>query len=246
MNSQRKSHRSVTLIELLVVISMIALFIALLLPALQKARKVAQAAMCMSNARQIVNATASYIYDNNGWYSRAAATFGPNGESASKWLRESWQAYTHYWYTLEPYYNDWNVLTDPGRDNPEPPPERDVPLVEWKSKNFWVVGHSYVFYDQRVVSWGQGARTRIDDVAVPGKSLMTNCVFWWRANDNQPVMFGREDIFPGEGFAQSPDGTVPTRPGGIHNGTENFAFMNGHCGLYSTVLIREWYVTSNT
>ena len=74
---QLNSRKSFTLIELLVVISIIALLIALLLPALQNARKVAQGAGCMSNARQLVMATTSYVFDHNAYYPRAMDTEPP-------------------------------------------------------------------------------------------------------------------------------------------------------------------------
>jgi len=61
--SRNNSRRSFTLIELLMVISIISLLIALLLPALQRAKRQVRLIMCASNQNQIGIELMSYVID---------------------------------------------------------------------------------------------------------------------------------------------------------------------------------------
>jgi prepilin-type N-terminal cleavage/methylation domain-containing protein/prepilin-type processing-associated H-X9-DG protein len=75
----RPAHRAFTLIELLVVISIIALLIGILLPALGAARETARSSQCLSGLRQLAIADTAYRVDNGGFFVNVTTndSFGP-------------------------------------------------------------------------------------------------------------------------------------------------------------------------
>ena len=71
---EHRNAQAFTLIELLVVISIVALLISILLPALGSARDAARAALCLSNQRQLTIGWTTHAVDHNGkaMYSESA------------------------------------------------------------------------------------------------------------------------------------------------------------------------------
>ena len=67
MNKQKNAF---TLIELLVVVSIIALLVSILIPSIAKAKKQAEASVCLSNLRQIGFAANFYAADNEEFIPR--------------------------------------------------------------------------------------------------------------------------------------------------------------------------------
>lgn len=67
INPVRRRRSAFTLVELLVVIGIIAILIAILMPALRRARNQAQRVDCMSRVRQIMVAVNLYTQMHKGW-----------------------------------------------------------------------------------------------------------------------------------------------------------------------------------
>ncbi|MBI9016799.1 MAG: type II secretion system protein [Phycisphaerae bacterium] len=80
--------KAFTLIELLVVISIIALLVSILMPALSKARKSAKSVVCMSNLKQWATISVMYTGDNDDtfWYDGPDSSPGASQQQAF-WMK---------------------------------------------------------------------------------------------------------------------------------------------------------------
>jgi len=101
-------HLGFTLAELMVVVSIIAILIAILLPALREARSLARLTACASNTRQLGIATMAYLGDNRNRMPRGAegsdygGTFGA-GRRGVPFIRMA------EYLGLEPLYPDFSA-----------------------------------------------------------------------------------------------------------------------------------------
>ncbi|MAE64222.1 MAG: hypothetical protein CMJ18_08090 [Phycisphaeraceae bacterium] len=160
------SRRAFTLVELLVVISIIALLIAMLLPAIKQARGVARQVMCGSNQRQIFLAAASYADEHAGWL-----PFNPDPNN---------QPHTYDRVPGRVWDQLYGYLPDPGGARRE----RDVNQVVWcPDQTYW----EYMPGPQRDVSpdfekWNVGYEWRF--IARPG---MSDSEYFWGNPPWQPV-----------------------------------------------------------
>ena len=92
----RKIEKGFTLIELLVVISVIAVLMAILMPALKRAKEQGQRAVCMSTLKQLTLCWIMYADDNDDKIVNGEAGFSntsPNHRREEAWVGKCWDQY---------------------------------------------------------------------------------------------------------------------------------------------------------
>ncbi|NLZ06772.1 MAG: prepilin-type N-terminal cleavage/methylation domain-containing protein [Phycisphaerae bacterium] len=94
-NRKDSAGSAFTLIELLVVIAVIALLMALLVPALGRAREQARRTVCLGNLRQLTAAWIAYADQNDGKLVNGHALGG--GQKGNYVYRESWMGRAFHW-----------------------------------------------------------------------------------------------------------------------------------------------------
>jgi len=124
--------RAFTLVELLVVIAVIAILLALLLPAMQNSRKTAVRVVCLSQLRQLMVATMAYTADNNATYPWRNPSSGyPHQMKRTTNLR-----YNLYPPFVKPYLGGNTLLFCPAMGGPGTnAPDAEV---EWVSRQYYV------------------------------------------------------------------------------------------------------------
>lgn len=107
----RNKRAGFTLVELLVVIGIIAVLIAILLPALSRARQNANRAACLSNIQQLSKAFIMYCNDNQGWFPFPAVYGGPSASAIGYGIQAAPSGYPADWIG---WPEDWIVWRNKG------------------------------------------------------------------------------------------------------------------------------------
>lgn len=142
---QSKKH-AFTLIELLVVISIVSILMAILLPALGKARAAARNVQCLANLRQIGVAMTVYLEEGDGRY----PPFG-----SSNWITATWPL----------VYRGKAIPTIAGTDNPLPNTIYSCPELEFLADT-GTTQRSYAF-NHRMFDNSSATRDHIAHIPKP-------------------------------------------------------------------------------
>ena len=211
----RSLQSAFTLIELLVVVSIIALLVAILLPALSSAREQAKSVVCRSNLRQISLAALMYVSET-GYYPP---------------YRTGDYATDHYWlygtpYNVnQPWYWEqgvlWQTLQDP--EITHCPSYKEDP--DQNTQIYWSYGVNLAI---AIADWSTYYVKPISDSRFqhPSDTLMMADALGRKSFLNYPgdVLYAGSGGTPGR--LADPIGTAPYPR---HNDKVNWAFADGHC-----------------
>jgi prepilin-type N-terminal cleavage/methylation domain-containing protein/prepilin-type processing-associated H-X9-DG protein len=168
-------QRAFTLVELLVVVTIIVILIALLLPALGRARDLGRSVSCASNMRQVGVALFSYAAEFSGFLPPCGSSYDLDPYGNNK--------------TNSPYYKPPHIVLD-SNGNPSPPPASEAQWYNyWQSSDALVsAGHNHVLSNgaQTGEHYPGGAMNQLVDFVLGnynGLNLPNN----WTTNSNMKM-----------------------------------------------------------
>jgi prepilin-type N-terminal cleavage/methylation domain-containing protein/prepilin-type processing-associated H-X9-DG protein len=225
-----------TLVELLVVIGIISVLIAMLLPALNKARQQAKVVACGSQERQIAMALLMYANDNKGWFPKTFC-FGGQGIIKEEAYGQSGPDYDKS--PIAPYLKSSNVLKCPAQSDvlkaAHAPyyasPTRFLGSYRIIAAHAGRANSSSVWYGWLMYTHSTGAndyRAPIPNVNWTGRTMRdpdTGRAEYVDTSDQQPMLMDCFDAVDKLWYGFSVD-NIPNNHYGL--GGENVAFIDGH------------------
>lgn len=171
------NKRGFTLIELLLAVSIMALLIGVLLPALASAREAARQAACLANVNQLLLATLAYAADRRDRLPVGPATPSLLDPATSwdrffcnwLWIGPTRQPTGHGVLMVEGYLIDRSAVVCPGADQPEVY-AADLDALRQSTLDVFSA-YAYRSYDQTT-------RARIDDLGFNGAGHPHACSTW--------------------------------------------------------------------
>jgi len=209
-----------TLVELLVVVGVVAMLIAMVMPALRKARAVAEQVSCLSNIRQVSMAFFSYSLENKVipggyWQGEPGANAFPGAPVNLDWSGRNNQlylanpgAYTHPIQTsvLKKYIGSDRILTCP------------------------TAGRPNQFFDYTVVVRLAGAKTNLPwRMSYPVHPEMPNSPR--KYFDRIPILIEENQFFYNSVIDDGSWGNLD-ECSHRHNGGCNIAYLDGSAGYF--------------
>lgn len=215
-----------TLIELLVVISIIALLLAILMPALKKVKQQASGLVCLSNLKQLGVAMNIYWAENNDVMPPSLSWYNDEAKNLL-WMERLWNSNT----IQEP-----KIYRCPTARPPVDLEDFDS-LFDYFAKTNYGINFGFLTFGNEDLS--------IDSTLyMQGQMPVVKTSIIRRAEDTiMLVDTDNEGSLFAWGYVAHPSASIfmPYRPSDLHNGRSNVLWCDGHVSSIKTDLIKDHY-----